>query len=193
MEFHRGVSERSLSGYEEELERMKEVRRERMGEFVGAARAEVQQLHEELLDDTEEEDPYSSSSYPGDGSGGDEEEETLKLLESRLFQLRELLNQKNSGGLLGMVKKYFLICEEEKELFASSQDQSRLLGRGGRDAGRLLREEKMRKRVKRDKPKVCVVVFALYFFSFHFSSFLVILSWSGLNFGTDAPNSNSHR
>lgn len=33
-------------------------------------------------------------------------------------------------------------------------DQSRLTGRGPRDPGRLLREEKMRRRVKKEKPKV---------------------------------------
>jgi hypothetical protein len=37
---------------------------------------------------------------------------------------------------------------------AASSDQSRLLGRGPRDPGRLLREEKMRKRVAKEKPRV---------------------------------------
>ena len=47
--------------------------------------------------------------------------------------------------------------QEEKELAAAASDQSRLLGRGRRDPGRLLREEKMRKRVTREKPKVCAL------------------------------------
>jgi Ase1/PRC1/MAP65 family protein len=38
---------------------------------------------------------------------------------------------------------------------AAASDQSRLLGRGPRDPGRLLREEKMRKRVVKEKPRVC--------------------------------------
>lgn len=56
--------------------------------------------------------------------------------------------------LLASIRKYFEISEEEKELAAAAMDQTRLLGRGPRDPGRLLREEKMRKRVDREKPKV---------------------------------------
>ena len=55
--------------------------------------------------------------------------------------------------LLASIKKYFQICDEEKELQAAAADQTRLLGRG-RDPGRLLREEKMRKRVQKEKPRV---------------------------------------
>lgn len=58
------------------------------------------------------------------------------------------------GPLLKSVKKYFDILDDEKELAASASDQSRLLGRGSRDPGRLLREEKMRKRVTKEKPRV---------------------------------------
>lgn len=54
---------------------------------------------------------------------------------------------------LASIKKYLDICEEEKELEQAAGDQTRLLGRG-RDPGRLLREEKMRKRVGKEKPKV---------------------------------------
>lgn len=56
--------------------------------------------------------------------------------------------------LLAGIKRYFDICEEEKELAAAASDQTRLLGRGSRDPGRLLREEKMRKRVSKEKPRV---------------------------------------
>lgn len=56
--------------------------------------------------------------------------------------------------LLVSIRKYFDISEEEKELAAAASDQSRLLGRGQRDPGRLLREEKMRKRVNKEKPRV---------------------------------------
>lgn len=62
--------------------------------------------------------------------------------------------RKLKGPLLKNIKKYFDICDDEKELAAAAQDQSRLLGRGARDPGRLLREEKMRKRVSKEKPKV---------------------------------------
>lgn len=61
------------------------------------------------------------------------------------------------GSLLNSVKKYFDILEDEKELAAAASDQSRLLGRGPRDPGRLLREEKMRKRVTKEKPRVSIL------------------------------------
>ncbi|KAE9395861.1 hypothetical protein BT96DRAFT_977829 [Gymnopus androsaceus JB14] len=74
-----------------------------------------------------------------------------------------MTGKKNRGGiwcfssmrikapLLAGIKKYFEICEEEKELAVAASDQTRLLGRGSRDPGRLLREEKMRKRVSKEK------------------------------------------
>ena len=58
------------------------------------------------------------------------------------------------GSLLVGIRKYFDILEDERELAAAASDQSRLLGRGPRDPGRLLREEKMRKRVTKEKPRV---------------------------------------
>lgn len=70
-------------------------------------------------------------------------------------EIRRLKEEKRvKAPLLASIKKYFEICEEQKELAAAASDQSRLLGRGARDPGRLLREEKMRKRVSKEKPRV---------------------------------------
>lgn len=79
-------------------------------------------------------------------------EELLAIHEEEIRRLKE--ERKLKGPLLASVRKYFEICEDEKELAASASDQSRLLGRGPRDPGRLLREEKMRKRVSKEKPRV---------------------------------------
>ena len=84
------------------------------------------------------------------------------LVHARIAQLEEEIKRlkderRLKGPLLNSVKKYFDICEDEKELAASASDQSRLLGRGPRDPGRLLREEKMRKRVTKEKPRVSFV------------------------------------
>ena len=76
----------------------------------------------------------------------------LVLHEDEISRLKE--ERKTKAPLLLSIRKYLEICEEEKELAATASDQSRLLGRGHRDPGRLLREEKMRKRVSREKPKV---------------------------------------
>jgi protein regulator of cytokinesis 1 len=56
--------------------------------------------------------------------------------------------------VLAALRKWDAICTEERELHDAAHDQARLLGRGPRDPGRLLREEKMRKRVQKEKPRV---------------------------------------
>lgn len=57
-----------------------------------------------------------------------------------------------------MVDKHQSLLKDRADLEASSQDASRLLAKGAKggrnDPGRLLREEKMRKRIARDLPKV---------------------------------------
>ena len=86
-------------------------------------------------------------------------EELLTIHEDEIRQLKE--ERRVKAPLLASIRKYFDICEEEKELAAAASDQSRLLGRGSRDPGRLLREEKMRKRVSKEKPRVsCFVAMA---------------------------------
>lgn len=82
-------------------------------------------------------------------------EELLSLHEEEIKRLKD--ERRLNGPLLNSIKKYFDICEDEKELAASASDQSRLLGRGPRDPGRLLREEKMRKRVTKEKPRVSLL------------------------------------
>ena len=84
-------------------------------------------------------------------------EELLAIHEDEIKRLKE--ERRNKAPLLANIKKYFDICEEEKELAAAASDQSRLTGRGPRDPGRLLREEKMRKRVTKEKPRVSVPKF----------------------------------
>jgi protein regulator of cytokinesis 1 len=86
------------------------------------------------------------------GTADEFSEELLTRHEEEITNLKEELKAK--GPLLQNIRKYLDICGEEAELAASAADQSRLMGRGPRDPGRLLREEKMRKRVFKEKPKV---------------------------------------
>ena len=84
-------------------------------------------------------------------SADEHTEELLTIHEDEIRRLKE--ERRLKAPLLANIKKYFDICGEEKELAAAASDQTRLLGRG-RDPGRLLREEKMRKRVLKEKPRV---------------------------------------
>jgi len=51
---HRGSTEETVQEYEEELERMLELKRERMGTFVGSAREEIVKLWDDLMVGEEE-------------------------------------------------------------------------------------------------------------------------------------------
>ncbi|PCH37199.1 hypothetical protein WOLCODRAFT_140758 [Wolfiporia cocos MD-104 SS10] len=141
-----GSTEAAVGAYEEELERMLELKRENMGAFVAGARAEIVRLWDALLVGEEERAifaPFADDEY------------TEELLEVHQEEIQRLETEKRlKGPLLTKVKKYLDVCEDEKELAAAASDQSRLLGRGPRDPGRLLREEKMRKRVAKEKPKL---------------------------------------
>lgn len=145
VETHRGSTEETVREYEEELERMLELKRERMGMFIESAREEIVRLWDDLMVGEEERAEWAP--FVDD----EHTEELLTIHEDEIKKLKE--ERRFKAPLLAGIKKYFEICEEEKELAAAASDQTRLLGRG-RDPGRLLREEKMRKRVSKEKPRV---------------------------------------
>ncbi|PPR07863.1 hypothetical protein CVT24_005600 [Panaeolus cyanescens] len=146
VENHRGSTEETVREYEEELERMTELKRERMGTFVESAREEIVKLWDDLMvgeDERADFAPFADDEFT---------EELLTIHEDEIKRLKE--ERRMKAPLLSSIKKYFDICQEEKELAAAASDQSRLTGRGPRDPGRLLREEKMRKRVQKEKPRL---------------------------------------
>ncbi|KAI8970590.1 microtubule associated protein-domain-containing protein [Trametes punicea] len=141
-----GTTDVTIKAYEEELERMLELKRERMGTFIENARAEITKLWDDLMVGEEERADFAPFA---------DDEHTEELLTIHEEEIRRLKDERRmKGPLLHSVKKYFDILEDEKELAAAASDQSRLLGRGPRDPGRLLREEKMRKRVTKEKPRL---------------------------------------
>ncbi|CDO70098.1 hypothetical protein BN946_scf184806.g25 [Trametes cinnabarina] len=163
VEANRGTTDITIKAYEEELERMLELKRERMGTFIENARAEISKLWDDLLIGEEERADFAPfadgqlQSYEQPSRSltlfiDEHTEELLTIHEEEIRRLKE--ERRLKGSLLNSVKKYFDILEDEKELAAAASDQSRLLGRGPRDPGRLLREEKMRKRVTKEKPRL---------------------------------------
>ncbi|KAF8904614.1 microtubule associated protein-domain-containing protein [Mucidula mucida] len=143
---HRGSTDETVKEYEDELERMLELKRERMSVFVANAREEIVKLWDELMIGDEERADFAPF------ADDEHTEELLTIHEDEIKKLKE--EKRMKAPLLAAIKKYFEISEEEKELAASAADQSRLTGRGARDPGRLLREEKMRKRVTKEKPRL---------------------------------------
>ncbi|KAF9240057.1 microtubule associated protein-domain-containing protein [Melanogaster broomeanus] len=147
VETNRGTTPQVIQAYEEELERMIDLKRERMGEFIGNARSEIESLWDKLM--TGEDERADFAAFADD----EHTEDLLSQHEHEIARLKAEVSIKTP--LLTSIRKFFEICEEEKELERTAGDQTRLLGRGGgRDPGRLLREEKMRKRVGKEKPKL---------------------------------------
>jgi protein regulator of cytokinesis 1 len=79
---------------------------------------------------------------------------SLAAHESEIARLEQLLQERKPT--LALIDAYRELQEDIVELEQSQQDASRLLSRGPgrRDPSRLLREEQMRKRIAKRKPKI---------------------------------------
>ncbi|KAK4650491.1 Microtubule bundling protein [Podospora pseudocomata] len=147
---NRGCGIRQINEFEEELARLNELKRQNLHIFVEDARLKLQELwdtlylsEEEMLEFT----PAFSDVYS---------DALLEAHEREIVRLEVLKEQR--APTLALVDKHKSLIQERDELAASAQDSSRLMMRGQkgerRDPGKLLREEKMRKRIAKDLPKV---------------------------------------
>ena len=148
----RGCGLRVINEFEAELDRLKELKQQNLHLFVEDARFKLQELwdtlyfsEEEMLDFT----PAFSDVYS---------DALLSAHEGEITRLEALREQRLPT--LQMVEKHRSLVKERDELNASSQDASRLMLKPAkgekRDPGKLLREEKMRKRITKELPKVQV-------------------------------------
>ena len=147
---NRGCGLRTINEFEEELARLTELKRQNLHLFVEDARCRLQELwdslyysEEEMLDFT----PAFSDVYS---------DALLEAHEAEIVRLEALREQR--APTLQLIEKHRTLIEDRDSLAASSQDASRLMTRGNkgerRDPGKLLREEKMRKRIAKELPKV---------------------------------------
>lgn len=147
---NRGCSLRSINEFEDELARLNELKRQNLHLFVEDARCRLQELwdslyfsEEEMLDFT----PAFSDVYS---------DALLESHEGEIARLEALREQREP--ILAMIERHKSLIGDRDSLQASSQDASRLMLRGQkgekRDPTRLLREEKMRKRIAKELPKV---------------------------------------
>ncbi|KAG9683752.1 hypothetical protein KCU76_g12892, partial [Aureobasidium melanogenum] len=147
---NRGCGLRVINEFEDELARLNELKRQNLHLFVEDARFKLQELwdglylsEEEMLEFT----PAFSDVYS---------DALLEAHEAEIARLEALREQR--APTLAMVDKYRSLVKDRDDLAASSQDASRLMLRGQkgekRDPTRLLREEKMRKRIAKELPKV---------------------------------------
>ncbi|KAI4186829.1 MAG: hypothetical protein L6R41_003214 [Letrouitia leprolyta] len=147
---NRGCGLRVINEFEAELDRLNELKRQNLHLFVEDARYKLQALWDELYFSEEEMlefTPAFSDVYS---------DALLSAHEGEIARLEALKEQR--APTLQLVDKHKSLIKDREDLAASAQDASRLLGKGTkgekRDPTRLLREEKMRKRIAKDLPKV---------------------------------------
>ena len=147
---NRGCGLRSINEFEAELDRLNELKRQNLHLFVEDARYKLQELwdslyfsEEEMLEFT----PAFSDVYS---------DALLSAHEGEIARLEALREQR--APTLHLIHKHRSLIKDREELAASSQDASRLLAKGNkgekRDPTRLLREEKTRKRITKELPKI---------------------------------------
>ncbi|KIX08413.1 uncharacterized protein Z518_03069 [Rhinocladiella mackenziei CBS 650.93] len=147
---NRGCGLRTINEFEDELARLNELKRQNLHLFVEDARVRLQELwdslyfsEEEMLDFT----PAFSDVYS---------DALLSAHEAEIERLTTLREQR--APTLAAVEKYRSLIADREALAASANDASRLMLKPQkgekRDPGKLLREEKMRKRIAKELPKV---------------------------------------
>lgn len=147
---NRGCGVRQINEFDDELGRLNELKRQNLHLFVEDARCKLQELWDALYfseDEMLEFTPAFSDVYS---------DALLEAHEQEITRLEALKEQR--APTLALVEKHRSLIAERDELAASSQDASRLMMKGQkgekRDPGKLLREEKMRKRIAKELPKV---------------------------------------
>lgn len=156
---HRGSTLQVVEAYRTELDKMRALKSQHMALFVLKTREQMWEQWDALfMSESERESMFPAYFVPlpseDDMSTPPFDwDELLAAHEQMYARLAEMLEQR--APILSLIGRYRAICDEARALEESAQDGSRLLGRGNRgDPGRLLREEKMRKRVKVQKPKL---------------------------------------
>ncbi|EWC48221.1 hypothetical protein DRE_02325 [Drechslerella stenobrocha 248] len=143
---NRGCSLEVMQNWETEMSRLTEVKKQHMHIFIEEARRMLQDMWD-LLYFTDEEmyqfEPAWSSSNT---------EAVLRAHEMEIARLQKLADER--GPILSLIERYQTLVNDKTSLEASSQDPSRLLAKGPRDPTRLLREEKMRKKIAKELPKI---------------------------------------
>lgn len=147
---NRGCGLRAINEFEDELSRLNELKRQNLHLFVEDARVRLQELwdalyfsEEEMLEFT----PAFSDVYS---------DALLSAHEAEIARLEALQEQR--APILAVIERHRSLINDRQALAASANDASRLMARGTkgerRDPTRLLREEKMRKRIAKELPKV---------------------------------------
>ncbi|KAF9583180.1 hypothetical protein BGW38_010076, partial [Lunasporangiospora selenospora] len=143
MSEHVGLTKNVIRAYKEELGRLEDIKSEKLEEFILEERGKIFELWEKLyysLDQCQSFQPLF------------EEVNTDELLEEHETEVARLQQELSENELiLVAIERYRMMLDEIREFEITSMDSQRLFHR---DPGRLLREEKFRKMITREFPKV---------------------------------------
>ncbi|CAO3632622.1 unnamed protein product [Cunninghamella echinulata] len=140
-----GISSMELNNYEKELERMLKLKSERVQDFILDARNELENLWNQLYFSREERNSFTA--FESD----DYNDIILEKHENEIERLKHLVEDRKY--ILDKVERHMKLLQEIQDFESSTNDPKRLFSKGQRDPGRLLREEKFRKRIARELPK----------------------------------------
>ncbi|KAK3632876.1 Microtubule bundling protein [Elasticomyces elasticus] len=147
---NRGCGLRQINEFEDELHRLNDLKRQNLHLFVEDARIKLQELWDDLYFSEDEMlgfSPAFSDTFT---------DALLSAHEQEIVRLEALKEQR--APILAAVDRHRQLIKEREDLAQSSQDASRLMAKGQkgekRDPGKLLREEKMRKRITKELPRV---------------------------------------
>ncbi|GAB5586762.1 Microtubule bundling protein [Umbelopsis nana] len=141
-----GLRDDNVKKLENELRRLTVIKEERMEEFIRRARQELNALWDQLYYSGEQRQKFKPAFTESIA------DETLEAHEKEITRTHILIEDQKH--ILERVEKHMRLVEEIKQFEASMSDPNRLFGKGQRDPGRLLREEKFRRRIARELPKV---------------------------------------
>lgn len=143
---NRGLTRQELQNYENEHHRLLVLKQDKVGDFIYTAREELKGLWDQLYYSEEQKQQFKPA-FTDDLS-----DTNLEAHENEISRL--LLEVEDSTYILERIEKHMKLKNEVEEFEATTSDPNRLFGKGQRDPGRLLREEKFRKRISRELPKV---------------------------------------
>ncbi|KAI1321178.1 hypothetical protein EDD11_007744 [Mortierella claussenii] len=140
---HVGLTMDTIRAYKAELDKLEDVKSEKIQEFIEDERDALYDLWDKLyysLEQREKFAPFFDDSFT---------DENLAAHEIEVARLKQEVEE--NAHILSAIEQYRKMLDDIREFEISSMDAQRLFHR---DPGRLLREEKFRKRMAREFPKV---------------------------------------
>ncbi|KAI7851104.1 microtubule associated protein-domain-containing protein [Circinella umbellata] len=145
MNGNNGLKKEDIEQYEIELNRLTNLKAERIQDFIYDARQDLNQLWGQLYFSVEERQQFTQAFTP------EYSDTALDIHENEIARLRQLIQDRKP--ILEKIEGHMKLLEEIKDFEETTNDPARLFSKGRRDPGRLLREEKFRKRIARELPK----------------------------------------